>query len=46
MTLDSHKELAKKYILPDQMYYIVVGDAASQLKPLNSLGMGVPELVK
>ena len=46
MTLDSHKELAKKYILPDQMYYIVVGDAASQLKPLNSMGMGLPELVK
>jgi len=46
MTLNSHKDLAKKYILPEHMYYVVVGDAASQLKPLNSLGMGVPELVK
>ena len=46
MTLNSHKDLAKKYILPDHMYYVVVGDAATQLKPLNSLGMGKPELVK
>ena len=46
MTLQSHKELAQKYVLPDHMYYVVVGDAASQLKPLNSLGMGKPELVK
>jgi zinc protease len=46
MTLESHKELAQKYILPNQMYYVVVGDAATQLKPLNSLGMGLPELVK
>ena len=46
MTLESHKELAQKYVLPDHMYYVVVGDAESQLKPLNSLGMGKPELVK
>ena len=46
MTLNSHKDLAQKYILPNQMYYVVVGDAATQLKPLNSLGMGKPELVK
>lgn len=46
MTLQSHKELAQKYLLPDHMYYVVVGDAASQLKPLNSLGMGKPELVR
>ena len=46
MTLSSHKELAQKYILPNQMYYVVVGDAESQLKPLNNLGMGTPVLVK
>jgi zinc protease len=46
MTLKSHKELAKKYLLPDHMYYVVVGDAASQIQALNSLGMGKPELVR
>jgi len=45
MTLDSHKALAQKYITPDHMYYVVVGDAATQLKALNSLGLGSPELV-
>jgi zinc protease len=45
MTLDSHKALAQKYINPDHMYYVVVGDAATQLKALNSLGLGSPKLV-
>jgi zinc protease len=46
MTLEKHSNLARKYIDPDNMYYVVVGDAASQLEPLNSLGLGTPELVK
>jgi zinc protease len=46
MTLEKHSNLARKYIDPDKMYYVVVGDAASQLEPLNSLGLGTPELVK
>jgi zinc protease len=37
--------LAQKYIQPDRMYYVVVGDAASQLEPLNSLGLGKPVLL-
>jgi zinc protease len=45
MTLSSHKDLAQKYIHPDRMYYVVVGDAATQLEPLNSLGLGKPILV-
>ncbi|MEN8203877.1 MAG: pitrilysin family protein [Bacteroidota bacterium] len=45
MTLSSHKELAQKYIHPDRMYYVVVGDAASQLDALKSLGMGSPKLL-
>ena len=45
MTLEEHQKLASKYILPDNMYYVVVGDADSQLKPLNSLGLGTPKLV-
>ncbi len=45
MTLEEHQKLASKYILPDNMYYVVVGDADSQLKPLNSIGLGTPKLV-
>ena len=46
MTLEKHSNLARKYIDPDNMYYVVVGDAASQLEPLKSLGLGTSELVE
>ena len=46
MTLEQHKQLAQKYIQPDKMYYVVVGDAATQLEPLKSLGLGDPVLVE
>jgi zinc protease len=46
MTLEKHRDLARKYIEPDNMYFLVVGDAATQLEPLKSLGMGTPELVQ
>ncbi len=46
MTLEMHSSLASKYINPDNMYYVVVGDAASQLEPLKALGLGTPELIK
>jgi len=46
MTLEEHQALAEKYIDPQKMYYVVVGDAATQLKPLKSLGFGDPVLVK
>ncbi|TFH26087.1 MAG: insulinase family protein, partial [Bacteroidia bacterium] len=45
MTLESHRELAQKYIQPQNMYYVVVGDAATQLEPLKSMGLGDPVLV-
>ena len=45
MTLEKHTSLASRYINPDNMYYVVVGDAASQLEPLKSLGLGTPKLV-
>ncbi len=45
MTLEEHRELASKYIDPDRMYYIVVGDAETQLDPLKSLGLGDPILL-
>lgn len=40
MTLEEAKEMIDKYIVPDRMYYIVAGDAASQMKALGQLGMG------
>ena len=44
-TLDSVKKLAEKYIHPDKMIYLVVGDAATQLEPLKKLGFGDPILL-
>ncbi|MCP4310744.1 MAG: insulinase family protein [Bacteroidetes bacterium] len=46
MTLESHRDLAQKYIDPDRMYYVVAGDAATQLEPLKSMGFGDPILVE
>jgi zinc protease len=46
MTLADHKAITEKYILPDKMYYVVVGDAATQMKPLEKIGFGKPVLVK
>ena len=40
MTVDSHNELVKKYIRPNEMIYLVVGDAATQLDGMKSLGFG------
>jgi len=45
MTGERIKELAQKYIHPDRMIYVVVGDAATQLKPLEKIGFGEPVLI-
>ena len=45
MTVESHNALAKKLIRPDEMIYLVVGDAATQLAGLKSLGFGDPILL-
>ena len=45
MTVDSHNDLVKKYIRPDEMIYLVVGDAKTQLNGLKSLGYGNPALL-
>lgn len=39
------QELADKYINPDQMYFLIVGDADSQLEKLEDLGLGTPVLL-
>ncbi|MDO1501136.1 pitrilysin family protein [Winogradskyella maritima] len=45
MTVEDIKALAEKYINPDQMIYVVVGDAKTQLDKLKQLGFGEPILV-
>jgi zinc protease len=44
MTLEQHKELAQKYIQPDRMYYVIAGDAATQVTGLENVGFGEPVL--
>ncbi len=46
LTVEKQLELAKKYIDPSRMYYVVAGDAATQLKELEKVGLGKPILVK
>ena len=46
MTIEEHKAITDKYIVPDRMYYVIVGDAATQMKPLEKIGFGKPMLVK
>jgi zinc protease len=45
-TSDEAKAVIDKYIIPDKMVYVVVGDAATQLKPLEKIGFGKPVLIK
>ena len=45
LTIEKQLELAKKYIDPSRMYYVVAGDAATQLKGLEKVGLGKPVLV-
>ncbi len=46
LTPEMHKELAQRLIKPDQMFYVVVGDAATQLPVLKSIGLGDPVLLE
>jgi zinc protease len=46
ITTDKILELANKYIDPSKMYYVVVGDAKTQLNGLEKVGFGKPVLVK
>jgi zinc protease len=46
LTVDKTLELANKYIDPSRMYYVVAGDAKTQLKDLEKIGLGKPILVK
>lgn len=46
MTLERHKELAVKYVVPERMYYVIAGDASTQMKPLEKIGFGKVEVIK
>jgi zinc protease len=46
LTVEKQLEFAKKYIDPSRMYYVVAGDAKTQLKDLVKVGFGKPVLVK
>jgi zinc protease len=46
LTAVEQLEIVRKYIDPSRMYYVVVGDAATQLKELEKVGLGKPILIK
>lgn len=46
LTSAKQVEYATKYIDPARMYYVVVGDAKTQLGPLETVGLGKPILYK
>ncbi|WP_394748713.1 M16 family metallopeptidase [Spongiimicrobium salis] len=45
MTVEEIKELATEYLDPYKMYYLVVGDAKTQMDKLRKLGLGDPILL-
>lgn len=45
MTLDKAKAIYSKYIQPDKMIYVVVGDARTQFERLKEAGMGEPVML-
>jgi zinc protease len=46
LTIEKQLEFTNKYIDPSRMYYVVVGDAKTQLDPLEAVGLGKPILTK
>ena len=45
MTLEQHKELAKKYLDESKMAYLVVGDAATQFDQFKEMGFDEVKLL-
>ena len=46
LTADQHKALAREYLPTGNMFYLVVGDAETQLERLKDLGLGEPMLIE
>jgi len=44
-TIEEHTILSKKYILPEKMIYLIVGDKETQFEKLKELGLGNPILL-
>jgi zinc protease len=45
MTMEDVKALIENYIKPNQMIYLIVGDAETQMSKLIDLGFGEPLLL-
>lgn len=45
MTIEEHKTLAQKFLNPDKMIYLIVGDKETQMNNLLKLGFGNPVLL-
>ena len=45
LTLEQAKAVITKYMNPEQMVYLVVGDAETQLPRMKTLGLGEPILL-
>jgi zinc protease len=45
MTVAKIRDLAARYVRPQAMTYVVVGDAATQAKRLEALGYGTPVII-
>ncbi|CAN5742441.1 pitrilysin family protein [soil metagenome] len=46
MTVDRIRELSGKYLNADRMFWVIVGDAKTQLTRLKELGFGDPTLIQ
>ncbi len=42
MTVEDHKAITQKYFDPDRMYWVIVGDASTQMQQLEKVGFGKP----
>ena len=45
LTAEEHRRLSEKYIKPQNLYYVIAGDAETQLKELEKAGLGKPVLL-
>ncbi len=45
ITADEHKALSQKYLQPDKMIYLIIGDKETQFDNLNKLDLGAPILI-
>ncbi len=46
LTAEQHKKLAQKLLNPEKMYFVVTGDAETQMEQLEEIGLGKPVLYK